>query len=85
MRSDAVDVAYENLANAIIVQAVTDYRGLLSGNKPSQDVHIRECERFFKSAWFDVLTAATKVNGIDLMNKIRKEFNSESHIDTINT
>lgn len=85
MRSDAVDIAYENLANAIIVQAVTDYRGLLSGNKPSPSVHHRECERFFKSTWFDILTSITKLNGTDLMNTIRKEFNLESYIDTVNT
>ena len=84
MRTDAIDVGYENLANAIIVQAVTDYRGLLSGNKPSQFVYQKECERFFKSAWFDVLTSVTKTNGIDLMNKIRKEYNLESYIDTSN-
>ena len=41
---------YEALANAIILQAVKDYRnaGL------QQDMH--EIERFFRSGWFGVLT-----------------------------
>lgn len=61
---------YINLANAIIVQAVSDYRSLLSGAKPSADVNIPEIERFFKSNWYDVLT---NVDGVSLMRKIQKE------------
>lgn len=44
-------VEYENLANAIIVQAVKDYRS--SG----RNAHIKEeVIRFIRSDWFGVLT-----------------------------
>ena len=61
---------YTDLANAIIVQAVSDYRSLLSGAKPSAEVNIPEVERFFESNWFEVLT---NVDGVSLMRKIQKE------------
>ena len=65
---------FENLANAIIVQAVKDYRKALSGfssdGKSDTDV-IAECERFFRSEWFSVLTNA---DGEYLITNIRKEF-----------
>ena len=61
---------YTNLANAIIIQAVSDYRSLLSGAKPSADVNIEETEKFFNSDWFEVLT---NVDGVSLMRKIQKE------------
>lgn len=64
----------ENLANAIIVQAVKDYRKALSGfssdGKSDTDV-IAECERFFRSEWFRVLT---NINGEYLITRIRKEY-----------
>lgn len=40
-----VNECYENLANAIILQAVKDYKS-----------NSKECERFFRSEWFKVLT-----------------------------
>ena len=44
-------VEYENLANAIIVQAVRDYRSAGRNN------HIKEeVIRFIRSDWFGVLT-----------------------------
>ena len=66
---NVIDMCYEDLANAIIVQAVSDYRGLLTGSKPTATVNILEVERFFKSEWFRILT---KVDGIKLMTEIRK-------------
>ncbi len=42
---------YENLANAIILQAVKDYR--LTDNKSE----LKEIECFFHSDWFSVLTS----------------------------
>ena len=64
----------ENLANGIIMQAVKDYRRALRGfslnGKSSTDV-IAECERFFRSEWFRVLT---NVNGEYLITNIRKEY-----------
>ena len=65
---------FENLANAIIVQAVKDYRKALSGvslnSRPSACV-ITECERFFRSEWFRELT---DVDGEYLIKTIRKEY-----------
>ena len=64
----------QNLSNAIILQAVKDCRTALSGSKvsgkPPGSV-IAECERFFRSNWFLVLTS---VDGEVLIEKIRKEF-----------
>ena len=48
---------YENLANAIVLQAVKDYRDALkrlkkkSGNKAAM-ADALECERFFRSGWY---------------------------------
>ena len=63
----------ENLTNAIILQAVKDYRIALSGHdvngRDSKSV-IAECERFFQSEWFNSLT---KIDCKYLMETIRKE------------
>ena len=64
----------ENLANAIILQAVKDYRKALRGfslNGKSSTAVIAECERFFRSEWFRVLT---NVDGEYLIINIRKEY-----------
>ena len=55
---------YEKLANAIILQAVRDYR--LTDDK----VELSEIERFFRSGWFGVLS---KVDPEYLIRKLRKE------------
>ena len=64
----------EDLSNAIILQAVKDYRIALAGGsvngRDSKSV-IAECERFFQSEWFNVLT---NVDGMIIMANIRKEF-----------
>ena len=64
----------EDLSNAIILQAVKDYRSALSGRdvngRDSKSV-IEECERFFQSEWFNSLT---KIDCKYLMKNIRKEF-----------
>lgn len=63
----------EDFTNAIILQAVEDYREALRGKnvgrKPA-DVVVRECERFFLSDWFEALTT---VEGEKLMRTIRQE------------
>lgn len=64
---------YEELANAIVLQAVKDYRAALRGefvNHRSSKSVIKECERFFRSEWFRILT---KVDGEMIMNKLREE------------
>jgi hypothetical protein len=52
------------LANAIILQAVKDYR-LCSRSAPAGEI-----ERFFLSDWFEVLT---RLDGQVLLSKLRKE------------
>lgn len=55
---------YEELANAIILQAVKDYR--LSDD----ELELKEIERFFRSGWFGVLS---KVDPEFLIQSLQKE------------
>ncbi|NCC14935.1 MAG: hypothetical protein EOM28_01095 [Clostridia bacterium] len=55
---------YEELANAIVLQAVKDYR--LHDDKKE----LASIERFFHSDWFGVLT---DINPEMLIAKLRKE------------
>ena len=55
---------YENLANAIIEQAVKDYR------LTDDERELQEIERFFRSRWFGVLS---KVDPEYLIRQLRKE------------
>jgi hypothetical protein len=55
---------YENLANAIIMQAVKDYRNTTS---PSE---IKSIERFFRS---DLFSALTSVDPEFLIKRLREE------------
>ena len=68
------ETGLEDLSNAIILQAVKDYRSALAGGsvngRDSKSV-IAECERFFQSEWFNSLT---KIDCNYLMKNIRKEF-----------
>ena len=67
--------SYERLANAIVLQAAKDYRTALKrvARRPKDRDGLatkNECERFFRSGWFGVLT------GIDpemLMRKLQME------------
>jgi hypothetical protein len=66
---------YENLANAIILQAVKDYRTALKCLKANQRNRAaladrNEIERFFRSQWFSVLT---DVDGESLIRSLTKE------------
>lgn len=81
---ESIDVAWENLANAIVIRACDDYRKSLSiPNKDSMCVYegndkmyifqvIDDCERFFKSEWFTFLTS---VDGLVIMESLRRECN----------
>lgn len=66
---------YERLANAIVLQAVSDYRTVLRKfrkypkNKEAVDEALR-IERFFLSQWYQTLTS---VDGEYLINRLRKE------------
>ena len=55
---------YENLANAIVLQAVKDYR------LTDDEAELAEIERFFRSGWFGVLT---DVDPEYLIRRLRKE------------
>jgi len=55
---------YEELANAIVLQAVKDYR------LTDDEQELQEIERFFRSGWFGVLS---KVDPEYLITKLRKE------------
>ena len=66
---------YENLANAILLQAVKDYRMSLkslkanSRNRTAQ-ADKAEIERFFRSQWYSALTS---VDGEMLIRSLQKE------------
>ena len=68
---------YTELANAIIIQAVKDYRKALKTLKrypryePAKAV-VAEVEEFFRSEWYRTLTS---VDADMLMTKIRREIN----------
>lgn len=55
---------YENLANAIVLQAVKDYR------LTDDEAELAEIESFFRSDWFGVLT---DVDPEYLIRNLRKE------------
>ena len=59
-----MDTPYENLANAIILQAVKDYR------LHDDERELACIERFFRSGWFSVLTS---VDPESLITKLREE------------
>lgn len=66
---------YIELANAIIVQAATDYRAAhrklkkKPGNKDSLEM-ISGVERFFRSSWYETLT---DIDGAWLLGKLKAE------------
>lgn len=69
---------YENLANAIILQAVKDYRMVRRclKNNPRDKVSLsdkNEIERFLRSQWF---AALTKVDGEMLIVSLNPEVNA---------
>ena len=66
---------WENLANAIILQAVKDYREARKKNKkrPKNEdakLMISDCEAFFRSDWFKALT---ELDGEMLLRKLQQE------------
>lgn len=66
---------YEALANAIVLQAVNDYRAALKKVKknPNNRTALDEAlqiERFFRSQWYQVLTS---VDGEYLIDRLRRE------------
>ena len=65
--------AWENLANAVVLQTVKDYRRALSVKDEDNLTALhrrRECERFFRCGYFDLLTG---IDGERLIQDLRKE------------
>ena len=66
---------YENLANAIVLQAVKDWRSAVRTLKkrprydPAKQMK-NECEDFFLSDWFEALTSA---DGRMILRKLKEE------------
>ena len=73
---------YERLANAIILQAVSDYRTALKKikahpkNRQAIDETL-EIERFFRSGWYSQLTS---VNGEYLIKRLQDEIRQSESI-----
>jgi len=66
---------YESLANAIVLQAVKDWRDAVKKLKKNPDSQPalqmkEETERFFLSGWYGELTS---VDGEMLLGKLREE------------
>lgn len=66
---------YENLANAIILQAVKDYRMALKSLKANLRNRAAmadkdEIDRFFRSRWFAILTS---IDGETLIHALNME------------
>ena len=66
---------YEALGNAVVIQAVKDYRDavhkLSRGKKNTIAESMKqECERFFKSPYFNVFT---QLDGKSLLSQLEKE------------
>ena len=73
---------YERLANAIVLQAVTDYRVALKKIKanPRNKEAINEAlqiEKFFRSGWYSVLTS---VDGEYLIKRLQEEVRQSESI-----
>lgn len=86
------DDPYETLANAIILQAVRDYRTALKTlKKPIEnDKHRaryhralsvkRDCERFFRSQWFFILC---NFDGEELLKRLKVEAEKGEEVDAL--
>jgi len=65
---------YTNLANAVILLAVKDYRQKKVPEDKAVKTRKLECERFFRSGWFEVLTS---LDGEVLLDKLYQEVYGE--------
>lgn len=68
---------FEELANAIVIQACKDYReALIRLRRFPRDKRAKgtaaECERFFRSEWYRILT---NLDAEILMERIKREVN----------
>ena len=73
MTASGCDDPYEELANAIVLQVVADYRSALRRlaktlkDRKAQQIKT-ECEEFFLSEWYHALTS---VDGMMLLQRLR--------------
>lgn len=70
---------WQDLANAIILRAVEDYRQAQNQNrkrphKSETEMKIQEIEQFFCSEWFCVLTP---LDGVQLLHDLKKNITEE--------
>lgn len=65
---------YQLLANAIVLQAVNEYREALRQNDTAARWKKISLRRFFRSDWFKLLT---NVDGELLMEQLTKEVNND--------
>ncbi len=59
---------YKQLAFAIILQAIDDYRENKEWNRPNDEV-----EEFFESQWCTALLQNLKLTGKDILEHLRNE------------
>ena len=72
---------YKDLANAIILQAVEDYRKWAKEYSDSRDdrklrKQIVELKEFFRSEWFSILT---NLDGEQLLARLKSELEEQSY------
>lgn len=76
----------KELANQIVLQAVSDYRKSLRGQRVNGRVPIRkminDLDDFFRSDWYKMLT---KVDGEILLKQLQEEYKNECNSNTTNT
>lgn len=76
---------YQNLANAIVMQAVIDYRKLLRKEpiieSKGKKVSLEEIEQFLKSDWFFTLT---NVDGNKIIKRLKEEYANECNVSSTN-
>lgn len=78
---DTIDEAYQNLANAIIIKAIKDFRRCLkvakknNRNKEAAIKEMKEIVEFIKSPWFRTLTS---LEPSVLLKKLQQEVEDDS-------
>ena len=78
--SEATQRNWQDLAEAIVVQAASDYRHARYRNmkrpyQPETLREIREIERFFRSTWFSTLC---NLDGTQLLRDLNKQMGLEA-------
>lgn len=76
IKDEGIYDPYEELANAVVIQACADYKRTYichlrsNGKGKKTEKQIEELEFFFRSNWYKTLT---EVDGETLMERIRNE------------